>query len=152
VIEELSHGHAVFTSIDPIRGRGEVLANAEIGDGPPAWDPAPDGSALAAVVQSDSLPRIEVFPLQGGKRETVRLRRPFYLASLAWTSDGRGWIAVGRSEADGWRLIHVGRDGSVSLLTPPQFWMYSAEGSPDGHHVAFTNNAGQGNVWMLEDF
>jgi hypothetical protein len=40
----------------------------------------------------------------------------------------------------------------VSLLTPPQFWMYSAEGSPDGHHVAFTNNAGQGNVWMLEDF
>jgi serine/threonine protein kinase len=152
VIEELSHGHAVFTSIDPIRGRGEVLANAEIGDGPPAWDPAPDGSALAAVVQSDSLPRIEVFPLQGGKRETVRLRRPFYLGSLAWTSDGRGWIAVGRSEADGWRLLHVGRDGSVSLLTPPQFWMYSAEGSPDGHHVAFTNNAGQGNIWMLEDF
>lgn len=152
VIEELGQGHAVFTSIDPIRGRGRVLAHAEVGEGASAWNLAPDGSALAAVVQTDSLARIEIFPLQGGKRETVRLRRPFYLVSLAWTSDGRGWIAVGRSNADGWRLLHVGHDGNMSLLTPPQFWMYSAEGSPDGRHVAFTNNTGQENFWMLEDF
>jgi serine/threonine protein kinase/Tol biopolymer transport system component len=152
VIEELSHGHAVFTAIDPIRGRGGVLAHAEVGEGSSAWDPAPDGSALATVVQTDSLSRIEVIPLRGGNRETVRLRRPFALVSLAWTPDGRGWIAAGINDADGWRLLHVGRDGSVSLLTPRQFWMYSAECSPDGRHIAFTNNAGEGNVWMLEDF
>jgi hypothetical protein len=154
VIQELRRvGHAVFTSFDPIRGRGRELANVEIAtDQPPTWDLAPDGSAMAVLVPSDSLARIDVLSLPAGKRETVQVRSAFGIASLAWTADGKGWIAVGANQDEGWRLLRIGRDGSVSLLTPQQMWMYSAEDSPDGRFVAFTSNTGQGNVWMLENF
>ena len=154
VLDEVENGTAVFVAFDPVRGRlGELARIATGPTGVLAWDLAPDASALAVLVsESDSVATVEIQSLRDKSLRTVRLDRPFRLASVAWTANGTGLLAVGRSEEDGWRLVRISLDGKVTMLTPQQLWMYSAENSPDGRSIAFTSNTGQGNIWLLEDF
>ena len=73
--------------------------------------------------------------------------------NVAWTADGTGWFVIGLSDEDEeWNLYRVAANGKTTRLLPTQMWMYSSAASPDGRHVAFTSNTGEGNIWLLEDF
>jgi serine/threonine protein kinase/Tol biopolymer transport system component len=150
VLCELRGDQVVFTAFDPVHGRGKELRRTNARD-LPTWDLAPDGSAIAMVVEpQDTLPRIRLLSLRGAPDREVRLDRSLQIADLAWGADGRSWLIVGAGER--WYLLRVDPRGRVTAMIPPQMWMYSSVASPDGKRVAFTSNTGQGNIWMLEDF
>jgi eukaryotic-like serine/threonine-protein kinase len=150
VLCEIQSGSIVFTSFDPVRGRGRELSRQE-GRFHPMWSLSPDGSTIAFAVESrDSLPRIRLLSTTGAPQRELRLDRPVAIADLAYGANGRSWLIVEAGEQ--WRLLRVDARGRTTSLTPPQMWMYSADASPDGKRVAYTSNTIQGNIWMLEDF
>jgi Tol biopolymer transport system component/tRNA A-37 threonylcarbamoyl transferase component Bud32 len=150
VLCELQGGSVVFTSFDPVRGRGRELSRVQA-HVQPRWSLSPDGSAIALQVESqDSLPRIRLLSTKGAPEREIQLDRPVAIADIAYGADGHSWLIVEAGEQ--WRLLHMDAHGRTTTLTPPQLWMYSAVASPDGKRVAYTSNTGEGNIWLLEDF
>ncbi len=151
VISEPEGPGMVFSTLDPLKGRGRRLARVEL----PAislWDLSPDGSRVAVVDSRDSIPRIEVVPLAGGPGREVRLDRIFQVSSITWAGDGQSWFVVGSNQGSEWTVFRVRGNGRTTNVLPRQFWMYSAAVSPDGRHIVYTSNTGQGTTWLLENF
>jgi len=150
VLCELRSGYIVFSTFDPLRGRGRELSRVE-GHAQPPWSLSPDGSTIAMVVPSqDSIPRIRLLSTSNAPSRDIRLDRPVGIVDIAYGADGHSWLIVEAGEQ--WGLLHVDARGRTTPLIPPQMWMYSAAASPDGKRVAYTSNTGLGNIWMLEDF
>ncbi len=152
VVCDWDHGQAIFTSFDPHQGRGRELARMELND-VPIWDISSDDSAVAvAINEQDSLPRIRVISLRGAPPKDVRVDRGLVIASISWAAGSEGWFVITFGNDGDWQLLHVDPTGKTKAVIPRQQWMYSVSASPDGHHLAYTSNTVDGNIWLLEDF
>jgi dipeptidyl aminopeptidase/acylaminoacyl peptidase len=145
--------HLVFTSFDPLKGRGRELARI-------ATDPglvynfgmSPDGSKVAVLFPPGEN-RIRVLPLQGGApRDLVANGWWGFYAAPDWSPDGNGFY-VGSSSSRGGTLLYMDLKGQVSAVWQ-QKGIFDTWGdpSPDGRHVAILGEIGNSNVWMVENF
>ncbi|MGH9444814.1 MAG: TolB family protein, partial [Terriglobia bacterium] len=154
----------VFRAFDPAKGfrpGSKELANTGyIPDSHLDWRLAPDGRSIAWILADSTDNRIHVLRLvrsanrliSGGSERDIAVSGGPYLHSIAWSPDGKGWFIVRQLPAS-WTLVHADLEGSAStLLSVPSAFPPDVIPSPDGRHLAFSEESFTSNVWLLKDF
>jgi Tol biopolymer transport system component len=154
VLRENAEGKAVFSSFDPIQGRGTVLSKVEGSFvDTHSWSLSPDGRSIAYVESPDLRSQtIRVLRLDTGKVSNISLKK-FIPEHVAWSQDGRVlFVAGGESYKLGWELVRVRKNGDFTVIdhNPRVIWFPSP--SPDGKKLAFAKDTNEFNVAVLENF
>ncbi len=144
--------HAIFTSFDPVRGRGSELVRFDV-------DPnvdffhfhvSPEGTRLA-VTRSVEGP-IHVLSLRG-QPEKIIPAKPFHkMQQFVWAADGRGLYVADQIEGET-ILSYLDLQGNAHVLWENRGgdWIYGKP-SPDGRHLAIGVSTASRNMWMMENF
>ncbi len=157
VLRSVEHGQFVFRELDPVRGTGAELARTAwsptvVGD----WAISPDGREVAIPNHDPRDGKLRLIPLGGaeGRHEkTVTLEGLKNVLGVAWAADGRWWfVSVGSSfsasRVDGRLLAYADLTGRTSVLRGSIGTFYAVP-SRDGRHVAFPEQTGSSNAWMV---
>ncbi|MGH9405205.1 MAG: hypothetical protein ACRD3D_05115, partial [Terriglobia bacterium] len=164
VLAERQGSQIAFRAFDPAKGfesRGAAIGHVPVASQFHfAWALAPDLSSLAWIQWSPVDDHIHVLPLAykasqlstGGSEYRVTAGGEAYLHSIAWARDARGWYLTTQQPAR-WTLIYATLTGKVSkLLRVPSPLAPDVFPSPDGRHLAFSEESSSSNVWLLENF
>jgi hypothetical protein len=157
VIAEKQGAEAVYSSWDPVQGKGTEMGRVRVGIGGPFGGLGcilPDGNALAYVVRTDVGPRnrIRVVSFKGQPSKDFIVQNVTNLEGLAAHSSGSGFFSTDHT-ANGVNLVFVTRDGTSRVLwSPTQVVPLWAVPSPDGKHVAINVASRYKNAWMLTNF
>jgi DNA-binding winged helix-turn-helix (wHTH) protein/Tol biopolymer transport system component len=154
----------VFRTFDPENGfqhgSSEIAHTGYIPDFRVDWCLAPDGLKIAWVHMNPADDQIHLVPLarsasglvSRGKERNVTVSGGAYLHAIAWSPDGRGWFLV-RQFPESWTLAYANPQGKTfPLLTVPSTFPTDVFPSPDGRHLAFSEQGFTSNVWLLEHF
>ena len=154
VVEEQTEKQLVFTSFDPLKGRGREVASIERNPTsmPPQWDLSPDGSRIAVGMYNASEGRIRIIPVAGGPAFDIVVGGWAGIEYVDWSPDGKALYVSSRSTA-GTALLRVDLQGRAERLWAERS-QYAVPGtpSPDGRHMLLAHWTAQGNVWMIEGF
>jgi len=144
--------HLIFTSLDPVKGRGPELARFDL-------DPeiefsdfniSPDGTRLA--VSRDPLGPIHILSLNGHAEQVIPAKFNSLRADFCWAADGEGLFVPDKAER-GTTLSYLDLHGHSRVVwVNPSGWPSWARPSPDGRHLAIESSSGTGNIWMMENF
>jgi Tol biopolymer transport system component len=158
VLAQRTGGGIVFRPFDSERGfdadRSDVLriplnSNLQI-----SWALAPDGSHLAWIVSDapDATIHVVSLPQSGlGRENDVVLKDISYLHAVNWSPEGQGWYVTTRLPVS-WEIIHATAVHTQVLWQGQGEYSPEAWPSPDGRHLAFSEQEQDSNVWMLENF
>jgi Tol biopolymer transport system component len=115
IAERSSDGkQIVFTSFDPLEGRGRELnrfdiePNAECG-----WDLSPDGTQIAVLRHFSD--RIHILSVVGQHSWEIAVRGRHSMQSVDWSADGKG-LLVSSAVPEGSALLQVDLDGNAHVL------------------------------------
>ena len=147
VFDEQQQGHLVFTSVDPVKGRGRELASMDIEPSTNcAWDLSPDGSRIVVTREG----RIRLLSLKSGV--TTDLAVKGWDWSVDWSADGNA-LFVSSSTSQGTTLLRVDLRGEPHPLWHQRLNL-GTKGipSPDGRHLLVAGWATDSNAWMVENF
>jgi DNA-binding winged helix-turn-helix (wHTH) protein/Tol biopolymer transport system component len=161
----------IFTSFDPLNGRGSELCRLDTDPGANLeffdylWDLSPDGKRIAVLRYSQS--QIRILAFDGSPARAVSAKEGAGLQSLTWATDGKGFL-VSRASANGSSLLQMDLDGNSKVLltlegsvapwnVPSVQWLggFSAPWalpSPDGRQIAIYKWELNANMWMMEGF
>lgn len=150
VLAERRGNQIAFRAFDPLKGFNAADKDvARIDFDPKApldWDLAPDGSRLAWAIFDPHKARVHI---EG--QSDVALKGWSGVHAISWSPNGDGWFVITQLR-DSWTLLHAGLDGRTHILrqgssryTP---WPVP---SPDGRHLALSQEGIVSNVWMLEE-
>ena len=116
-----------------------------------SWDLSPHGTRVAFVRSAEG--PIEILSLKGEPTFKIPPKDWSTVANLAWTADGRGLFVSGLSNTV-MSLMQVDLHGQSHVL-----WQFSESGlpsrgipSPDGRHLAISQQIKSSNIWMIENF
>ena len=145
----------VFTSFDPVDGKGKELLRIPLQSGTPGgvygWDICPDGSEIAIYEHATDGERITFIPLHGGQRRTITAKGYFGLNAIDWAADSKSLFLGARSPGGG-TLLRIDTKGNVNPL-----WHLQSNGtwgvpSPDGKHLAVLGESATYNAWIIDNF
>jgi serine/threonine protein kinase len=142
---------ATVTSIDPLRGRGPVLATFDLDPNMGAWDfdISPDGTRLAWCGNPEG--PIHILSLRGRPEQLIP-RKFSGVQEFHWAAHGKGLFVPDQTKR-GIVLWYVDLQGNARTLWETRgggtVW---ARPSPDGRHVAIESWTLSNNVWMMENF
>ena len=151
VFNEQQQGHLImFTSVDPIKGRGRTLATMK---GEPSmaipWDLSPDGSQV--VMTHDG--RIRLLSLMTGVTTDLAVRGWNSFGEVNWSADGNALFVSSLTPQDT-TLLRVDLRGEATALWHQKLNFMGTKGiqSPDRRHLAVAGYTTESNVWMIENF
>ena len=156
VFDEQQQGHLVFTSFDPIKGRGRALATMEMEpsmlDRPSEqvpWDLSPDGSQIVMTREG----RIRLLSLKSGVTTDLAVRGGNSFGYVDWSADGNALFVSSQTPQDS-TLLRVDLRGEANALWHQKLNFMGTKGiqSPDGRHLAMAGWTTDSNVWMIENF
>jgi WD40-like Beta Propeller Repeat len=148
VLSEEIQDQVVFTSFDPMQGRGaEVLriASADFD----FWDLSPDGRWIATGKNEETRGRIRLISLAGDSPRNIEVDGWTHFQGLAWARDGQALFVTGFASR-GAPLLRVGLDGSARILYRGLKYVENPISSPDGRYLAFGEMMEDGNAWVLD--
>jgi hypothetical protein len=147
--QAVNHRFYDFFALDPIRGRGRLLAEMPwmqtvYGD----WALAPDGTSVALPMHDKGAPEILVVPLGSAAPVTrVKVKSEGELRGIHFSRSAAAWygeIIAGNKH----HLVLIDSAGNIvtTLRTSDApIWAYP---SPDGSKVAFVEYSPERNVWI----
>jgi Tol biopolymer transport system component len=141
----------VFSSFDPVKGRGRELARWNTDAAADYyWDLSPDGTRIAILKYHEG--RIRILWLNGRAPQETTVKGWNTLSSAAWAADGKGLFVSSYSER-GAVLLSVDLQGNARLLWEHKGGIdtYGVP-SPDGRHLAMRGWNVESNVWLMENF
>ena len=153
VVEEQTEKQLVFTSFDPLKGRGREVARIERSPTSiPEWDLSPDGSRIAVGMYNASAGRIRIIPVTGAPASDIVVEGWAGIGYVDWSPDGKA-LYVSSSSTAGTALLRVDLQGRAQRLWADRK-PYRVPGtpSPDGRHLLTALWTLEGNVWMIEGF
>jgi eukaryotic-like serine/threonine-protein kinase len=141
----------IFTSFDPVKGRGRELTRLDID---PAVDYnhvlSPDGTRIALIKRSEG--RIHILSLIGQAQRDINVKNWGSLENVDWTADGKALLASSPTQR-GHALLRVDFQGNAQLLWEQQQDLETyAVPSPDGRHLAIMGWSLSSNIWSMENF
>lgn len=163
VIAQRQGRDVAYRRFDPVRGfesDKEAIARHSYDSNHPAnWTIAPDGFHLAWIKWDSHEARIHVLPLleapdrlPGESEQEVLIPGWSHLHAISWAPDGKGWFVVAHFPAS-WSLLYVDLQGKAhSLLKVASTFAPDIYPSPDGQHLAFSEQGFGSNVWLLQNF
>src|SRR5579864_8142422 len=149
VFDEQQQGHHVFTSVDPVKGRGRELASIETEPSMTIpWDLSPDGSQVVMTREG----RIRLLSLKSGVTTDLAVKGWDSFWEVDWSADGNA-LFVSSQTPDGATLLRVNLEGEARALWHQKVNL-EAKGipSPDGRHLAMAGWTTDSNAWMIENF
>jgi eukaryotic-like serine/threonine-protein kinase len=149
VFDEQQQGHLVFTSVDPVKGRGRALASMEMEPSMTIpWDLSPDGSQVVMTREG----RIRLLSLKSGAITDLAVRGWNSFGEVDWSADGNALFVSSQTPQDT-TLLRVDLRGEPRALWHRNYFM-ETKGipSPDGRHLAVAGWTTDSNVWMIENF
>lgn len=150
VFDEQQQGRLVFTSVDPMKGRGRELASMDIGPSQiMAWDLSPDGSQIVVTREG----RIRLLSLKSGRTTDLAVRGWNGFGFINWSADGNALFVSNWTPQDT-SLLRIDLDGNTHVLWHQRLNFLGTEGiqSPDGRHLAVAVFTTDSNAWMIENF
>ncbi len=158
VLVEQDRTELVIYELDPLRGKGRVIARSAVTSDPYfPTDLSHDGSRLAILMTKER--RIRVLSLNGEPPRDVAVTGwSLGFGAFYWSADDSGWYVSSQTSVDqglaqATDLLRIGLDGTVKVV-----WHQSVRDSmsgipsPDGRHIALTGASSVSNVWMLKNF
>ncbi len=146
-----------FYSLDPARGKGDLLGHIEIDTETMGniygWAVSPDGSQLALVDNSHK-DQIEILTLASRSWHEMAVDPGAgEYQSLAWAAKGNGFFLT-TWLPESFDLIHVTPSGKVQILAnnAHRQWMTKPLPSPDGKYLAYQAQTWDSNVWLLRNY
>jgi eukaryotic-like serine/threonine-protein kinase len=146
VLSEESAKQVVFSTLDPIRGKGGELTRIDR-EGVSAnvdWGLAPDGLRVVFV----SNDHIRILALRNGQTRDLGVVGWRGFDAVAWSQDGESLFASGVSPRSA--LLRVDLDGRARVLWEREVGAILP--SSDGRRLALAARTTESNVWMIEDF
>jgi len=150
VFDEQQRGHLMFTSVDPIKGRGRALATMEMEPSMTIpWDLSPDGSRIVVTYGG----RIRLLSLKSGVTTDLAVRGWDSFHEVDWSADGNALFVSSQTPQDT-TLLRVDLRGEASAIWHQKLNFMGTKGipSPDGRHLAMAGWTTDSNVWMIENF
>jgi eukaryotic-like serine/threonine-protein kinase len=149
VFNEQQQGHLVFTSVDPIKGRGRALASMEMEPSMTIpWDLSPDGSQVVMTREG----RIRLLSLKSGVATDLAVRGWNSFGEVDWSADGNALFVSSQTPQDT-TLLRVDLRGEPRALWHRNIFMETkGVPSPDGRHLAVAGWTTDSNAWMIENF
>jgi len=142
----------VFTSFDPIRGKGRELArfttdpNSDYSD----WALSPDGTRIGFTKHEGN--QVYVLPLDGTSVRDLTVPGWSGFRTFDWSFDSNGFFIASASGL-GATLLFVDLNGKPHSLLQQKYgfgtWGIS---SPDGRHLAVLSGEFSSNMWVIENF
>ncbi len=162
VLAERQGNQIVFRTFDPEsgfeQGSKELATTGYLPQFYFDWCLAPDGLDIAWVLWDSTSNRIHLLHLNPnagsltGNERDIDIQGGSYLHAIAWSPDGKGWFIVRELPAS-WVLLHADMQGNASqLLTVSSTFAPDVLPSPDGRHLAFSEENFSSNVWLLRNF
>ena len=152
VLREMKTDQRSFFQLDPIRGRGALLAHAENLDPFEAdWSLSLDGRNVAYLPKENGN-QIEILSLEGKSSRTIVLDGGS-LQSPTWAADNEHLYVVSNQQGN-WNMLYVEPSGKykTALTSPREAWITWPQPSPDGRRLAFQQTIFEGNAAMLENY
>jgi serine/threonine protein kinase/Tol biopolymer transport system component len=150
VFDEQQQGHRVFTSVDPVKGRGRELASMDVEPSMAIpWDLSPDGSQVVMTREG----RIRLLSLKSGVTTDLAVRGWNSFGEVDWSADGNALFVSSQTPQDT-TLLRVDLRGEARALWHQKRNFMGTKGipSPDGRHLAVAAWTTDSNVWMIENF
>lgn len=145
-------GNILFYTVDPIRGKGDLLGSIQIPDlHVVGWSLSPDGSEISVLGHKD---RIDILDLSTRAWHTINVQPSWGdFQSVAWDAKGQGFFLT-TVLPQSFNLIHVGFNSKVQLLltNAHRQWFFQPLPSPNGRYLAFQAQTFDSNVWLLQNF
>jgi Tol biopolymer transport system component len=148
VLSEELGGEIVFTSFDPLRGRGAKLASMPSGSFS-FWDLSSDGHRIALGKNEETKGLIRLLSLTGKPSREVPAGDWTHLLSVAWSHDGSA-LFVTAFASKGAPLLRVSLDGKAQLLYRGLKYVENPVVSPNGRYLAFGEMTEDGNAWVMD--
>ena len=150
VFDEQQQGHLMFTSVDPIKGRGRALATMEMELSMTIpWDLSPDGSQVVMTREG----RIRLLSLKSGVTTDLAVRGWDSFGEVNWSADGNALFVSSQTNQDT-TLLRVDLRGEASALWHQKLNFMGTKGipSPDRRHLAVAGWTTDSNAWMIANF
>ena len=149
VLCDMKTDQGSFFQLDPIHGRGALLAHAENLDliDEVAWSLSPDGRNVAYLLEHNGN-QIGILSMEGKSSRTIVL--DVGLQSPTWAADNEHFYVVSNQQGR-WKMLYVEPSGKykTALTSPPDAWITWPRPSPDGRRLAFKQATSDGNNAML---
>ena len=154
VLSRWEKGDLIFDALDPVQGRGKELARTKLGY--PAglsWSVSPDGSRVAIQSADQLRDQIRIVDFKKGAERNLQIPHDWFLFNLSWTADGNALFASAQSGID-FLIVRIELDGKshVLLNRGRNNFLNNSLPSPDGRHLAFSQQTWETNAWLLENF
>ncbi len=154
VIGELEGKQLVFSSLDPVSGRGPQLATVDLSSGFPDWSLSQDGKNIALVRNDET--GIYIVSLESGAARPLETKNWNLFQFARWSADGHQiYVEAAKSSGSSWEIFLTDLAGNTKVLVEipgGQGWLCCPRPSPDGHFLAYTERIFETNVTMLENF
>jgi len=146
ILTQQRGGGVVVYSLDPLQGKREALLRLSTGNN---FSLSPDGSHLA-IIDAEKRGRIQLFSLASHRSHAIVVKGWAELRNVDWSADGRTLFVPATKDERTVALLEIDTQGNAwELLHGPLGW---AIPSQDSRYLAFTQFAGENNVWMIQDF
>ena len=158
VIAEVNGRQLVFSSLDPVKGRGAEIQRLENPSGIVDWSLSPDGTKIA-IGDPDSNGWIRILTIADHKVALLpRIESWAEVQHVTWAADGKHLFATAWSDAMPSQLQAIlsldlkGHVEVVEEIVAGSGWLQDLRASPDGHYLAYTKRNPESNVMLLENF
>ena len=150
VISLWAQGQLIFYVLDPLHGQGKEVIRTQLGHRDDLnWDISPDGSLIAIGLLPGR--KVRLLDLRNGTERDIQLSMEGIVQGLCWSADGNALFAGMISS--GHQIIRVDLDGKTHVLLDRKgVWVGSLALSPDGRHLAYSQQTIDSNLWLLENF
>ncbi len=154
VLSRWEKGDLIFDALDPVQGRGKELDRTKLGfPGGLSWSVSPDGSRIAIQSNDQLREQVRILDLQKGAELNLHLPRGLFVFNLSWAADGNALFASAQTGTD-FLIVRIELDGKTHVLLNRgrNNFLSNSLPSPDGRHLAFTQQTWETNAWLLENF
>jgi Tol biopolymer transport system component len=154
VFSHWEQGQLIFYALDPVQGRGKELARTKVGlSADLGWTVSPEGARIAIANKDQLVEQVRILDFRNGVERNLHLPHGWRIWQLSWAAVGNALFAAAMSET-GYFIARIELDGKTRVLlnrSRNQYLSYPCP-SPDGRHLAFSQQTRESNAWLLENF
>jgi len=146
---------AVFTALDPVKGRGRELGRLEVSPDilfGADWGISPDGNKIALLGEDQMI--IHLLSLRGEPEQLIKPTGWSSFDGLVWDAKGKGFFSSGFTQRSA-VLLYIDLQGNARVLWEQRGRagdMLRGIPSPDGRRLAIAAYAANSNAWVMQDF